>query len=217
MEKTLELLNKACNMLHVDIMDGRLCDSLQLSPAFIRSIRSGTPLPIEAHLMVEHPENMLDQVAAAGADVISLHAETIALQAFRLFDRVHGLGCKAGAVLAPATPLDAVRCYLSRLDLLTVMTVDIGYAGQAFIPEMLDKIRQAAQIREQCGCHFQIQADGAVNRETYRPLYDAGARYFVLGSSGLFGLDKNLDTACKRMRREFAQALKNKEEEEYAG
>lgn len=204
---TLEALEVSCGALHVDIMDGHFCKSLYLSPWSISVVRPATRLPIEAHLMVEHPEDFLDSVAKAGADTISLHAETIERQAFRLVERIHTLGLKAGVVLSPATPLCAVESYLERLELVTVMTVDAGFAGQPFLPEMLEKIRALAAWKRAHGSRFSIQADGGVNRATYRALYEAGVENFVMGSSGLFGLDPDIYTACRRMQTEVETAI----------
>ncbi len=205
---TLKALEASCGALHVDIMDGHFCKSLYLSPWSISVIRPATRLPIEAHLMVERPEDFLETVAKAGADTIALHAETIERQAFRLVERIHALGCKAGVVLSPATPIAAVESYLNRLELVTVMTVDAGFAGQPFLPEMLEKIRALAAWKHAHGSRFSIQADGGVNRATYRALYEAGTENFVLGSSGLFGLDTDIYAACKRMQTEVEAAIK---------
>ena len=210
MERDLNILNKSCQMLHVDIMDDHICKSLYLSPAFIASIRSATDLPVEAHLMVEHPEDFIEETARAGADYISLHAETIERQAFRLIDAIHSMGCMAGVVLSPATPFSAVEHYLDRLDMVTVMTVDAGFAGQAFVPEMLPKIRQAVQWKQMHGRNYFVQADGAVNKNTYGALAQNGVDSYVLGSSGLFGLNKDLSAACEQMKAEFAAATQGK-------
>ncbi len=208
MGRDLRILNQSCQMLHVDIMDGHFCKSLYLSPAFIASIRNATDLPIEAHLMVEHPEDFIEETARAGADYISVHAETIERQAFRLIDTIHALGCMAGVVLSPATPFSAVEPYLNRLDLVTVMTVDAGFAGQAFLPEMLPKIRQVSQWKRRSGQNYLVQADGAVNKNTYRALFQSGVDSYVLGSSGLFGLSGDLPAACEQMKAEFAAATR---------
>lgn len=204
---TLKALEASCGALHADIMDGHFCKSLYLSPWSIETVRPATKLPIEAHLMVERPEDFLDAVAAAGADCISLHAETIERQAFRLVERIHALGCRAGVVISPATSLSAVESYLDRLEMVTVMTVDAGFAGQPFLPEMLDKIRALCAWKRERGSRFIIQADGGVNRKTYRALYDAGVESFVLGSSGLFGLDPDIHAACRLMQTQVAAAL----------
>lgn len=206
--ESLDILEQNCSMLHVDIMDGHFCSNLALSPGFIRAVRPNTKLGIEAHLMISRPEELLEELASAGTDLISLHAETINTSAFRIIRKVKELGCKVGIVLNPATPLEYVGPYLEQADVLTIMTVDVGYAGQPFIPEMLAKIRQAEQLRREHGYKYIIQSDGANNKRTYRALYEAGVRSFVMGSTGLFGLSTKLEEACMMMRNEFEQALR---------
>ena len=110
-----------------------------------------------------------------------------------------------GVTLNPATPLSYCQHYLNRIDVLTLMTVDVGYAGQPFIEEMLEKIAQAARLREENGWHYKIMIDGSCNKKTFRKLYEAGADAFILGSSGLFSLDADLKTACDTMKRQFEQ------------
>ena len=123
---------------------------------------------------------------------------------------IQSLGCKCGVVLNPATPLSYVESYLEYIDMLTIMTVDIGFAGQKFIDQMYTKIRQAKQLREEKGYHYKIQIDGHCNKENYRQLVEAGADILIVGNAGLFGLDKNLDTACRKMGEEFKQCMLDK-------
>lgn len=191
----------------MDIMDGHYCKNITLSPDLVKSFKKVSKLPLDVHLMTTNPEDWIDPVAEAGADIISLHAETINGQAFRLYNRIEELGLKAGLVLNPATPLSEAAHYLNRIDLLTIMTVDVGFAGQPFIEEMLDKIREAKRIREEKGYHYQIQIDGSCKASTFKKLTEAGADILILGSSGLFGLDKDLKTACAKMTESYKAAL----------
>lgn len=117
-------------------------------------------------------------------------------------------GCKVGVVLNPATPISFVETYLGRVELLTILTVDPGFAGQPFINEMLDKIKAAARLREENGYTYKIQVDGAVNKGTFKQLKDAGADIFVLGSSGLFNLDDDLLKACSQAYENFYEVTK---------
>ena len=203
----LNILNDLVGMYHVDIMDGHYCKNITLSPDLVKSFKKVSKLPLDVHLMTTNPEDWIDPVAEAGADIISLHAETINGQAFRLYNRIEELGLKAGLVLNPATPLSEAAHYLNRIDLLTIMTVDVGFAGQPFIEEMLDKIREAKRIREEKGYHYQIQIDGSCKASTFKKLTEAGADILILGSSGLFGLDKDLKTACAKMTESYKAAL----------
>ena len=142
-------------------------------------------------------------LAKAGAEYISPHAETINTDAFRVMNLIESLGCKKGVVLNPATPLSYIKHYLNRIDMLTIMTVDVGFAGQPFIAEMLDKIREAAELREKYGYSYKIQIDGSCNVNTFKRLREAGADVFVVGSSGLFKNDPDLNKACDIMYENF--------------
>jgi D-allulose-6-phosphate 3-epimerase len=195
----IEILNTRADYYHVDIMDGHFCKNITLSPDFLRAVKTISKLPIEAHLMTEHPNDFIGMVREAGADIISPHAETINTDAFRTINRIKSLGAKAGIVLNPATPLEYIRHYASRLDVITIMTVDVGYAGQTFIEEMLEKIALCKKWKEAYGYTYKIQVDGSCNMKTYKKLYEAGTEWFVLGTSGLFSLDKDTNTAYNKM------------------
>ncbi|HOB20298.1 MAG TPA: allulose-6-phosphate 3-epimerase, partial [Candidatus Atribacteria bacterium] len=143
----IETLNGCADYYHFDIMDGHFSPNLMLPPLFVKHLAPAMKLPIEAHLMVDDPGQYIDELAAAGATYISLHAETINTHAFRLISRIKSLGCKVGIALNPATPLEYIKHYLNHVDLLTIMTVDIGYSGSPFVVEMLDKIREAVRLR----------------------------------------------------------------------
>ncbi|GEN80635.1 D-allulose 6-phosphate 3-epimerase [Actinotalea fermentans] len=191
----LEVLDRHADALHADVMDGHFARNIAMSPDFVKALCDQSALPVEAHLMTEHPGDWLEILAEAGASTLSMHAETVERDAFRLLDRVSGLGCRTGIVLNPATPLTAAQHYLDRVDLLTIMTVDVGYAGQPFIEQMLTKIEAAAAFKREHGLHYQLQIDGSCNAATYARLVDAGAEAFVLGSTGLFNLDADLERA----------------------
>ena len=203
LKEQLTQLNEKADYFHVDIMDGHFCKNITLSPDYIRGIKKITQLPIEAHLMVENPNDFIGMVADAGADVISVHAETINRDAFRTLNNIKSKGLQVGVVLNPATPLEEIQYYANRLDFLTLMTVDVGYAGQSFIPEMLDKVKKAKQWKEEFGYTYKIQIDGSCSEKTFPRLKDAGAEIFILGSSGLFNLDDNVAIAYEKMKNIF--------------
>lgn len=205
----LEVLNRRADLLHVDIMDGHFCKNITLSPGMVRTFAREVTLPMDVHLMTTTPTDWLDTLAEAGASILSVHAETINTHAFRTLRHIESLGCQKGVVLNPATPIAAVEAYLDRIDLLTIMTVDVGYAGQAFIPQMLKKIGDAHAYRQQHGLSYRIQVDGACNKSTFQALHAAGAEVFVLGSSSLFGKDEDLDRAYDLMLEDFAEATGN--------
>jgi D-allulose-6-phosphate 3-epimerase len=202
----LAVLNQFCGLYHVDIMDGHFVQNITLSADFVGAIRNAAKLPIEVHLMVTEPDSYIARLINVGADYITVHAETIQTRAFRTMHDIHKLGCKAGVCLCPATPVSAVMAYLDEVDIVTVMTVDPGYAGQEFIPQMVHKVAELERIRSLNSLNYLIQCDGAIGLNTYKPLYEAGARSFVMGSSGLFFKENTLKENCKRMRMEFTAA-----------
>jgi D-allulose-6-phosphate 3-epimerase len=212
MKEQLEILNQRVGMYHIDIMDGHYCKNITLSPDLIRAFKKVSTLPMDIHLMTTNHDDWIDIVAEAGADIISPHAETINGDAFRTYNRITNLGCKCGLVLNPATTLESVKHYLNRIDLLTIMTVDVGFSGQPFIEEMLDKIKEAKELREKYGYHYKIQIDGSCNKKTYKALHDAGADIYILGGSGLFSLDEDLNRACDKMYAAYEKEVGGEEE-----
>ena len=201
----IDVMDRNIDGYHIDIMDGHYCKNITLSPDFMKACAQVAKKPMDVHLMTTDPGDWLDACAAAGAKTISPHAETINTDCFRTLNRIKELGCEVGVTLNPATPLSYCAHYLNRIDLLTLMTVDVGFAGQPFIEEMLAKIAEAKRLREENGWHYKIMIDGSCNKKTFKRLYEAGADVFVLGSSGLFSLDSDLQTACDKMKAQFEE------------
>lgn len=207
MKEQFEVMDRYVKLYHVDIMDGHFCKNMALTPGLIKNFRENTNTDMDVHLMTTNPSDWLEACAKAGATYISPHAETINTDAFRTMHEIERLGCKRGVVLNPATPLSYVEAYLEYIDILTIMTVDIGFAGQKFIDQMYAKIEAAYELCEKKGYHYKIQIDGHCNKENYRQLAEAGADILIVGNAGLFGLDKNLDTACRKMEQELKDSL----------
>lgn len=210
MKEQFEVMDRYMKLYHVDIMDGHFCKNMALTPGILKNCREYTETEIDVHLMTTNPSDWIEMCANAGATYISPHAETINTDAFRTMNVIRQFGCKCGVVLNPATPISYVEAYLEYIDMLTIMTVDIGFAGQKFIDQMYEKIRQAKTLREEKGYHYKIQIDGHCNKENYRLLSEAGADVLVVGNAGLFGLDGNLDTACKKMEQEYEVCMLEK-------
>ncbi len=208
-KEQVEILNERADFYHVDIMDGHFVKNITLSPFFVEQLNKISKLPIDVHLMTEYPGDYIEELGKAGAAYISPHAETINKDAFRIINKIREAGSKVGIVLNPATPVDWIKYYIHLVDKVTVMTVDPGFAGQPFIPEMIGKIRELKKLKEENEYSYIIEIDGSCNERTYKRLVEAGAEVLIVGTSGLFNLDKNLEIAWDKMieiyRRETAE------------
>jgi len=192
-------MNDRADFYHVDIMDGSYVKNITLSPFFIENLKKITDVPIDVHLMVNHPEDIIPMCIDAGADIISFHPETANNKIFRLLNQIKDAGRRCGVVLNPATPADAIKEYAHLLDKVTVMSVDPGYAGQKFIPESLNKIKQLIAMREANGYHYLTEIDGSCNEKTFNIISRSGVDVFIVGTSGLFSLADNVSDAWDKM------------------
>lgn len=169
--------------IHVDVMDGHFVPNLTIGPPVIKALRSSTALPFDVHLMIEKPELSLEQYANAGANGISVHAEACP-HLHRTLSQIRELGCKSGVALNPSTPASVVENILHLADMVLVMTVNPGFGGQAYIPEMTDKIRTIRERANQLGLtDLRIQVDGGISPATIHHVAQAGADTFVAGSA----------------------------------
>lgn len=137
--------------------------------------------------------------------MICLHPEVVQRDVFRIIRHIHQRDCEVGFVLNPATPIEALDSYLHLIDRVTIMTIDPGFAGQPFIKEMLQKIKQVKAVKEKRGYSFSIEVDGSCNEHTFRQLAEAGNEIYIIGNSGLFGLHQQLDTAWETMKQLFSK------------
>ncbi|MCX9039491.1 ribulose-phosphate 3-epimerase [Citrobacter portucalensis] len=192
-------MNGRADFYHVDIMDGSYVKNITLSPFFIENLKKITDVPIDVHLMVNHPEDIIPMCIDAGADIISFHPETANNKIFRLLNQIKDAGRRCGVVLNPATPADAIKEYAHLLDKVTVMSVDPGYAGQKFIPESLTKIKELIAMRENKGYHYLTEIDGSCNEKTFNVISRSGVDVFIVGTSGLFSLADNVSDAWDKM------------------
>ncbi|MDR1143196.1 MAG: hypothetical protein LBK77_03130 [Spirochaetaceae bacterium] len=180
----IEALNSRADYYHIDIMDGHFCKNITLSPDFTRAIKRISTLPVEVHLMTEHPNDFIGPVREAGADIISPHAETINTDAFRTLDRIKALGAGAGVVLNPATPQEYIRHYVSRLDIITIMTVDVGYAGQPFIDEMLERLGSAGSGKKKRDMPTKSRSTVPVTRQPLKSSWTRAPKFSFLAVPG---------------------------------
>ncbi|WP_075182439.1 D-allulose 6-phosphate 3-epimerase [Pantoea sp. 1.19] len=199
----IEAMNAHAAFYHVDIMDGNYVKNITLSPFFIENLRKITTVPIDVHLMVSHPEEIIPLCLSAGADVISFHPETANNKLFRLLMQIRQAGCRCGVVLNPATPADSLREYGHLLDKVTVMAVDPGFAGQPFLPHTLDKIRQLIAMRAAHGWHYLTEIDGGCNANNFGTIAASGVDVMIVGASGLFSLADDIGEAWRRMEANY--------------
>jgi len=168
--------------VQIDVMDGRFVPNITFGAIAVASLRPLTRLTLEAHLMVEPPEDFIEPFATAGADTIIVHQETTP-HLHRAIQQIHSLGKKAGVAINPSTPAILISEVLASLQLVLVMTVNPGFGGQDFIPETLGKIRQVRNAIRQRGLKCEVEVDGGINEETARLVVEAGADVLVAGSA----------------------------------
>jgi ribulose-phosphate 3-epimerase len=173
--------------IHVDVMDGRFVPNITIGPVVVEAVRRFTQKPLNVHLMIVEPERYLAAFAKAGADHLLIQAEpSSTIHLHRVLTQIHDLGKRAGVVLDPASPIEMIEYVLHLCDIILVMTVNPGFGGQKFLPEMLPKIRRLRQLCDERGFDPIIEVDGGQNSESAGPAIEAGANAIVAGSA-IFG------------------------------
>jgi ribulose-phosphate 3-epimerase len=192
------------DLIHLDVMDGHFVPNLTFGPATVKALRSKTKLPLDVHLMIENPDRFIQAFAEAGSDIISVHAETCP-DLGRTIRSIKKKKVSAGVVLNPPSPLSLIEHVLGEVDLILIMTVNPGFAGQKFIRGMLPKIKRVRQMVEARGLNVDIEVDGGINIETASLAAKAGANVLVAGEA-TYG-KKNLKQAIKSLREKALSAL----------
>lgn len=180
-EEIKEVEQAGADYIHVDVMDGHFVPNITIGPLIVDAIRPVTNLPLDVHLMIENPDQYIDQFAGSGADIITVHYEACT-HLHRTIMHIKEKGVKAGLVINPATPVELIRPILPELDLLLFMTVNPGFGGQSFIPSVLDQIKQADQWRKDMQLDLEFEVDGGINTDTAAWCKEAGIDVFVAGS-----------------------------------
>jgi ribulose-phosphate 3-epimerase len=197
-EQVAEATKAGADYIHVDVMDGHFVPQITIGATVVAAIRPWTSLPLDVHLMIEAPEQQIGQFARAGADIITVHIEACP-HIQQVVQVIKRLGVKAGVSLNPETPTAAVSKILPSLDLILVMTVNPGFAGQAFIESTLDKIARLRAELDKKGLATELEVDGGINAEVAPRVVRAGARVLVAGAA-VFNSGQTVKEALKKLR-----------------
>ena len=199
------------DMLHVDIMDGHFVPNITFGPDIVAKIKSLTKLPLDVHLMISRPRQFLVKFIEAGAANLTFHVESEGTVQTTISE-IATFDCRVGLSVKPKTPLSAVRDYLGQIDRLLIMTVEPGFGGQKFMPDMMAKVRQAVEWRAQGKHDYDIEVDGGLDPYTVVPAVQAGAEVIVAGTA-VFG-KPDVAAAVKDLRDAASYAIYQKEHPE---
>lgn len=199
-----DMENASIDLIHVDIMDGSFVPNLTFGPDFCKALRKETKIPLDIHFMVNKPENYIDMFHPRPGEYISVHAEsTVHLQ--RVLSQIKKYGAKAAVALNPATPVQTLEYVLPDIDMVLIMTVNPGFAGQKLIPQAIEKIRDCRNYLNEKGYpEVEIEVDGNVSFENAEKMKAAGANIFVSGSSGVFTKEISFCNAVTKYRQSIA-------------
>ena len=198
-EQLDEVARAGADYIHIDVMDGHFVPNITIGAPVVASIRPVTSLPLDVHLMIEHPQRYISDFVKAGADIISVHVE--ASPHLRTTIRlIKKLGAKAGVSVNPPTPIATVEEFLPHVDLVLIMSVDPGFGGQPFIPETLPRIATIRRLLDDRGLHAELEVDGGINADNAPDIVKAGADILVAGNS-VFRAREGISRAIRRLRK----------------
>jgi ribulose-phosphate 3-epimerase len=181
-EEVLAVEQAGADYIHIDVMDGHFVPNITIGPIIVKAVKSVTKLPLDVHLMISNPDDFIDEFVQAGADILTVHAEA-GYHLHRSLQHIRKAGAKPAVSLNPASPLSMIECVLEDLDMVLLMTVNPGFGGQAFIPEVIPKIERLREIIDKKGLDIELEVDGGIGPETINRVSSAGADVFVAGSA----------------------------------
>ena len=168
--------------IHVDVMDGHFVPNITIGPIIVKAVKGVTKLPLDVHLMISNPDDFIDDFLQAGADILTVHAEA-GYHLHRSLQHIRKVGAKPAVSLNPASPLSMIEYVLDDLDMVLLMSVNPGFGGQAFIPEVIPKIERLREMIDKRGLNIELEVDGGIGPETINRVSSAGANVFVAGSA----------------------------------
>lgn len=204
-EQVIEVAKAGADYIHIDVMDGHFVPNITVGVPIVGALRPLTNLPLDVHLMIEHPEQYINQFVEAGADIISVHVEACP-HLHRVVQRIKDLGIRAGVALNPATPLNSIDEILTSVNLVLLMTVDPGFGGQPFIPQMLDKISRLRKTLDQIGADVELEVDGGITAEIAPKVVEAGARVLVAGAA-VFNTGESITQALRKIKQGLGSSV----------
>jgi ribulose-phosphate 3-epimerase len=190
--------------LHVDVMDGHFVPTITVGPLFVEACKRATKLPLDVHLMISDPDQYLEVFAKAGANHLTVHVETCP-NVLQTIEKIKSLGCMAGITLNPLTPASALDTALPLVDLVLVMSVNPGYSGQSFMPEMIGKVEEIRNKLNALRSQAWLEVDGGINVKTLPLMHKAGANVFVAGNAA-FKHPQGVMGGIKALRGSVVQA-----------
>jgi ribulose-phosphate 3-epimerase len=184
--------------IHIDVMDGHFVPNLSMGPVVVKGLRPVTRLPLEVHLMVEHPAQFVDGFFQAGADTLLVHHEVLP-DPRSLLRQIHDRGKRVGLVINPESPIEALEPYLSEIDVALCMTVHPGFSGQAFLPESVERVRRLRQLIDQRRAACELEVDGGIEAESGKLCVQAGANVLV-AATAIFGAAEGPGAGLRSLR-----------------
>ncbi|MDY5963964.1 MAG: ribulose-phosphate 3-epimerase [Peptostreptococcus porci] len=189
--------NAGCEYLHLDVMDGHFVPNITFGAPIIKSLRKDIKMVFDAHLMITDPDKFIPDLVDAGCDIITVHQEACT-HLHRTIQNIKSYNVKAGVVLNPATPVEMIKHILPDVDMVLLMSVNPGFGGQKFIPDVLEKVKTLRKMIDERGLDIEIEVDGGVNSQNIKSLVDAGADVLVAGSA-IFN-NEDIDLAVMNLR-----------------